>query len=134
MQLGNWKVQLGSQENLVFNDTRRETGKDVLRPIFLRFLARDGEIVRERIRVVDPEGKPRYTDTFLVIRLKDEWGEVTMLFEHWLNLGIRMVGVIDGVRRAQRILEHLQEIVNVENHKEIKIILPPTYRIDIRDA
>jgi len=84
--LGNWKVQLGSQENLVFNDTRRETGKDVLRPIFLRFLARDGEIVRERIRVVDPEGKPRYTDTFLVIRLKDEWGEVTMLFEHWLNL------------------------------------------------
>ncbi len=132
--MGNWKVQFGSPpESLVFNDTRRQTGKDVLRPIFLQYLANEGEIVRSGIKVIDPEGKTRYSDTFFVINLKDELGEVTLLFEHCLNLGIRMVGVIDGIRRAQKILEHLQEIVKIENHKEIKIILPPTYRISTRN-
>ncbi len=132
--MGNWKVQFGSQtESLVFNDTRRQTGKDILRPIFLQYLANESEIVRSGIKVIDPEGKTRYSDTFFVINLKDELGEVTLLFEHCLNLGIRMVGVIDGIRRAQKILEHLQEIVKIENHKEIKIILPPTYRISTRN-
>ncbi|MEM3563424.1 MAG: hypothetical protein QXR19_09360 [Candidatus Jordarchaeaceae archaeon] len=102
-----------------------------MRPLFLQHLARDGEIVRREIKVIDPEGKPKYSDTFLVIRLKDELGEVTMLFEHCIDLGIRMVGIIDGARRAQKILEHLQQIPNSENHKDLKIILPPTYRLNI---
>ena len=132
--MGNWKVQFDSQtESLVFDDTRRQTGKDILRPIFLQYLAKESEIVRSGIKVIDPEGKTRYSDTFFVINLKDELGEVTLLFEHCLNLGIRMVGVINGIRRAQKILEHLQEIVKIENHKEIKIILPPTYRISTRN-
>ncbi|MFB0561677.1 MAG: hypothetical protein ACETWM_10760 [Candidatus Lokiarchaeia archaeon] len=132
--MGNWKVQFDSQtESLVFDDTRRQTGKDILRPIFLQYLAKESEIVRSGIKVIDPEGKTRYSDTFFVITLKDELGEVTLLFEHCLNLGIRMVGVINGIRRAQKILEHLQEIVKIEKHKEIKIILPPTYRISTRN-
>lgn len=132
--MGNWKVQFDSQtEGLIFNDTRRQTGKEILRPIFLQHLARESEIVRSEIKVIDPEGKTRYSDTFFVIFVNDELGKVTLLFEHWLNLGIRMVGVIDGIRRAEKILEHLQEIVKVENHKEVKIILPPTYRISTRN-
>lgn len=135
MHLGNWKVQFDSpMESLVFDDTRRETGKDILRPLFLQYLANESEIVRSGMKVIDPEGKTRYSDTFFVISLKDESGEVTLLFEHWLNLGIRMVGVIDGVRRAQKILEHLQDIIKIDNYKEIKIILPPTYRISTRSV
>ncbi|MEM2134085.1 MAG: hypothetical protein Q6366_007855 [Candidatus Freyarchaeota archaeon] len=130
--MGNWQVRIQPQtESLVFKDTRRQTGKAILRPLFLQHLARDGEIVRREIKVIDPEGKPKYSDTFLVIRLKDELGEVTMLFEHCIDLGIRMVGIIDGARRAQKILEHLQQIPNSENHKDLKIILPPTYRLNI---
>ncbi len=129
--MGNWQVQIQPQtESLVFKDTRRQTGKAVLRPLFLQHLARHGEIVRREIKVIDPEGKPKYSDTFLVILLRDELGEVTMLFEHCIDLGIRMVGIINGARRAQKILEHLQQIANTENHK-LKIILPPTYRLNI---
>ncbi|MBS7251368.1 MAG: hypothetical protein KIH08_12400 [Candidatus Freyarchaeota archaeon] len=132
--MGNWQVRIEPQtESLVFKDTRRQTGRAILRPIFLQHLARGGEIVRREIKVTDPEGKPKYSDTFLVICLRDELGEVTMLFEHCIDLGIRMVGVIDGARRAQKILEHLQQIVKTENHKELKIILPPTYRLNFRN-
>jgi hypothetical protein len=113
----------------VFNDTRREIGKEIFRLSFLQNLAEDGEIVRRKMRVIDPEGKTRYSDTFLIIDLKDELGSFTLLFEHHLNLGIRIVGVKDGSRKAQRILEHLEEISKMENHNEIKITLPPTYRI-----
>ncbi|MEM2143876.1 MAG: hypothetical protein QW279_00820 [Candidatus Jordarchaeaceae archaeon] len=128
--MGNWEVKLDSQkETLIFNDTRRETGKDVLRPIFLQYLAKDGEIVRREMRVTDPEGRTRYSDTFLIIDLKDELGKITLLFEHHINLGIRMVGVIDSARKAQKILKHLEEIVKINNKKEIKITLPPTYRL-----
>jgi hypothetical protein len=128
--LGNWEVQLDSpNETLVFNDTRRETGKDILRPIFLQYLAEDGEITRREMRVKDPEGRIRYSDTFLIIDLKDELGNTTLLFEHHINLGIRMVGVIDGTRKAQMILKHLEETVKINNKKGIKITLPPTYRI-----
>nr|MDO8081604.1 hypothetical protein [Candidatus Freyarchaeota archaeon] len=131
--MGNWEVQLDSQkESLVFNDTRRETGKEILRPIFLQYLAKDGEIVRREMRVKDPEGRTRYSDTFLIIDLKDELGDITLLFEHHLNLGIRMVGVIDRSSRAQEILEHLEGIVKIKNHKVIKIVLPPTYRLSTR--
>jgi hypothetical protein len=130
--VGNWQVRIQPQtESLVFKDTRRQTGRVILRPIFLQHLARDGEIVRREIKVIDPEGKPKYSDTFLVICLRDDLGEVTMLFEHCIDLGIRMVGIIDGARRAQKILEHLQQIANRENHKELKLILPPTYRLNI---
>jgi len=131
--LGNWKVQFDSQkESLVFNDARRETGKEILRRNFLQYLAKGGEIVRRGMKVTDPEGKTRYSDTFLIIDLKDEKGEITLLLEHYLNLGIRMVGFKDGSRRAQDILEHLEEIAKIKDHKEIKIVLPPTYRITTR--
>lgn len=132
--MGNWEVKLNSQkESLIFNDTRRETGKDILRLIFLQHLAKDGEIVRREMRVKDPEGKTRYSDTFLIIDLKDELGNTTLLFEHHINLGIRMVGVTDSTRKAQKILEHLEEIVKINNKKEIKITLPPTYRLSTRN-
>ncbi|WXG41264.1 MAG: hypothetical protein WED07_10950 [Candidatus Freyarchaeum deiterrae] len=131
--MGNWEVQLNSPaERLVFNDTRREIGKEILRLSFLQHLAEDGEIIRREMRVTDPEGKTRYSDTFLIIDLKDESGSFTLLFEHHSNLGIRIVGVKSRLGRTQKIVGHLEEIAKIENHKEIKITLPPTYRISTR--
>ena len=76
--MGFWKVHFDSLGDTPyeFSDTRRVTGREVLRPEFLRELARRGEVIEEEMRVVGPEGKGRYTDTFLIISLSDEKGGV----------------------------------------------------------
>ena len=111
-----------------FLDTRRVTGREVLRPEFLRELAKRGEVIEEEMRVVGPEGKGRYTDTFLIILLSDEKGGFMLLMENYM-IGIRIVGVRGKIEVSEKLIDLLQDIVRYPTNINVNIIIPKGYKI-----
>lgn len=128
--MGFWKVRFDSLGDTPYEflDTRRVTGREVLRPEFLRELARRGEVIEEEMRVVGPEGKGRYTDTFLIILLSDEKGGFMLLMENYM-IGIRIVGVRGKIEVSEKLIDLLQDIVRYPTNINVNIIIPKGYKI-----
>ncbi|MHA1604508.1 MAG: hypothetical protein ACTSWF_07655 [Candidatus Freyarchaeota archaeon] len=128
--MGFWKVRIDSLGDTPYEflDTRRVTGREVLRPEFLRELARRGEVIEEEMRVVGPEGKGRYTDTFLIISLSDEKGGFMLLVENYM-VGIRIIGVRGKVEVSEKLVDLLQDIVRYPTNINVSIIIPKGYKI-----
>ncbi|MHA1361056.1 MAG: hypothetical protein ACTSP1_00695 [Candidatus Freyarchaeota archaeon] len=128
--MGFWKVRFDSLGDTPYEflDTRRVTGREVLRPEFLRELAKRGEVIEEEMRVVGPEGKGRYTDTFLIISLSDEKGGFMLLMENYM-IGIRIIGVRGKVEVSEKLVDLLQDIVRYPPNINVNIIIPKGYKI-----
>ncbi|MEX2704294.1 MAG: hypothetical protein Q6352_003365 [Candidatus Freyrarchaeum guaymaensis] len=128
--MGFWKVRIDplGDTPYEFLDTRRVTGREVLRPEFLRELAKRGEVIEEEMRVVGPEGKGRYTDTFLIILLSDEKGGFMLLMENYM-IGIRIVGVRGKIEVSEKLIDLLQDIVRYPTNINVNIIIPKGYKI-----
>ncbi|MBS7281366.1 MAG: hypothetical protein KIH09_16230 [Candidatus Freyarchaeota archaeon] len=125
-----WKVRMDSPEAAPyeFMDTRRVTGRQVLRPEFLRDLAERGRVIEKDLFVVGPEGKGRYTNTFIIISLSDQRGEVVFLMETYM-VGIRIVGVRGAIDVSENLVDLLQDIVRYSRDIEVSIIIPKGYKI-----
>lgn len=125
-----WKVKIDSLGDTPYEflDTRRSTGKSVLRLEFLRDLAKRGEVIEENLHVVGPEGKGRYTDTFIIITLSDDKGGFMLLMENYI-VGVRIVGVRGKVEVSEKLIELLQDTVRYSKHVNVNIIIPKGYKI-----
>ncbi|MFB0561680.1 MAG: hypothetical protein ACETWM_10775 [Candidatus Lokiarchaeia archaeon] len=128
--MSSWKVRIDSLGDIPseFSDTRRKTGREVLRPEFLRDLAQKGEVVEEELHIVGPEGKGRYTDSFLIISLSDNRGGFMLLMENYI-VGIRIVGVRGKIDVSEKLIDLLQDTVRYSKKIDVKIIIPKGYKI-----
>ncbi|MGQ9720576.1 MAG: hypothetical protein ACUVXA_04545 [Candidatus Jordarchaeum sp.] len=128
--MSSWKVRLDSLGDVSYEflDTRRNTGREVLRPEFLRDLAKKGELIEEEMHIVGPEGKGRYTDTFLIISLSDKRGGFMMLMENYL-VGVRIVGIRGKVDISEKLVDLLQDTVRYSKNINVNIIIPKGYKI-----
>jgi hypothetical protein len=125
-----WKVKIDSLGDTPYEflDTRRKTGKAVLRLDFLHDLAQKGEVIEENMHVVGPEGRGRYTDTYVIISLSDNKGGFMMLMENYI-VGIRIVGVRGKVEVTEKLIDLLQDTVRYSKHVKVNIIIPKGYKI-----
>jgi hypothetical protein len=128
--MSSWKVKIDSlgETPYEFLDSRRSTGKEVLRPEFLHDLAQKGEVIEDDLHVVGPEGRGRYTDSFVIISLSDNKGGIMLLMEHYI-VGIRIVGVRGKVDVSKNLIELLQDTVRYSKDIKVSIITPKGYKI-----
>lgn len=128
--MSSWKVRIDSLGDIPYEflDTRRRTGREVLRPEFLRDLAQKGEVIEEELHIVGPEGKGRYTDSFLIISLSDDRGGFMLLMENYI-VGIRIVGVKGKVDVSENLIDLLQDTVRYSVKINVRIIIPKGYKI-----
>ncbi len=128
--MSSWKVRINSLGDTPyeFSDTRRNTGKEVLRPEFLRDLAQKGQVMEEELHVIGPEGRGRYTDTFLIISLSDKRGGFMLLMENYM-VGIRIIGVRGKVNVSEKLVDLLQDTVRYSKNIDVNIIIPKGYKL-----
>nr|MDO8081606.1 hypothetical protein [Candidatus Freyarchaeota archaeon] len=125
-----WKVKIDSLGDTPYEflDTRRKTGKEVLRPEFLHDLAQKGEVIEEDLHILGPEGRGRYTDSFIIISLSDNKGGFMLLMENYI-VGVRIVGVRGKVDVSEKLIDLLQDTVRYSKHVKVSIIIPKGYKI-----
>ncbi|WXG41266.1 MAG: hypothetical protein WED07_10960 [Candidatus Freyarchaeum deiterrae] len=128
--MSSWKVKIDSmgETPYEFLDSRRKTGKDVLRPEFLHDLSQKGEVIEDDLHVVGPEGRGRYTDAFVIISLSDNKGGFMLLMENYM-VGIRIVGVRGSIDISEKLIELLQDTVRYSQNIKVSIITPKGYKI-----
>ncbi len=128
--MSSWKVRIDSLGDIPYEflDTRRKTGREVLRPELLRDLAQKGEVIEEELHIVGPEGKGRYTDSFLIISLSDDRGGFMLLMENYI-VGIRIIGVRGKIDVSKKLIDLLQDTVRYSKNINVNIIIPKGYKI-----
>ena len=128
--MSSWKVRIDSLGDIPYEflDTRRKTGREVLRTELLRDLAQKGEVIEEELHIVGPEGKGRYTDSFLIISLSDDRGGFMLLMENYI-VGIRIIGVRGKIDVSKKLIDLLQDTVRYSKNINVNIIIPKGYKI-----